>query len=1405
MRLFANVKTCFERPRWLVALATGVLTLGTVHSVSSAEIDLAQMPLFLAEPVRPIVMLNMSNDHQLYFKAYDDYSDLDGDGLVDTTYKNSYDYYGYFDSEKCYKHDGAMFKVSSSASNHKCSGEWSGNFLNWATMTRIDSVRKILYGGKRAKNGDSASQTVLERAFLPQDAHSFAKYYNGTDMADYTPYSWGGAGINDGITMCNTTLPSVRSQQSQNVTDPPVVHVKKGNYSLWASNERWQCVVGKAPHNSSTVSNGNDSTKSGINAHSSNPDTVDATLIVRVEVCANGISATNNEKCEVYGADGNGLKPAGLLQKYGQDDSIWFGLMTGSYLKSKSGGVLRKNVSSMADEIDEDGTFKTPTDSIIGTLDKLRIARYASSDGRYNSSDNCAWGKGSFNNGQCTNWGNPQSEIYLESLRYLARDVTTPAFAVNDSTIISGLNTATWEAPIGEDNYCAPTAILQFNASTSSYDGDELGKFSDVQNGAGTLDSITNTVGAAELSASSYFVGETAGDDNQLCTAKSVGSLSDVRGTCPDAPRLEGSYAIAGLAYHARINGVSANQETIQTFGVALAPAVPSVSIPATADSVVTILPACRNDEMDGNCAIVDFKVVKQDHSSGTKTGTLYVNWEDSEQGGDFDQDMWGIIEYEVNSTTVKITTDVIAQSTPNVMGFGYVIAGTNMDGFHVHSGINNFDYTNDIDGALDCVDCQTGNGATTQEFSVASSGASPLPQPLYFASKWGGFDPDELGDDGNPRTTPPAGAEAPTYFYATDPRELEASLEDALETFAEGAGAASAVATNSTRLGTDSVAYQATFNTSSWSGDLIAAPLNDVGLGATNWSAANMLAAAGSREIWTHNGSTAVEFKWGGTPGLSDEQKDILNAHDDRGEDRVSWTRGNEVTGFNERESHQRLGDIVNSNPQLASTDNYGYGRTAAVGASSYNAFASGKTAKTVFVGSNDGMLHAFDATTGAERFAYIPAGVYEQLVTRTHPNYGSSFMPHQFSVDGQVFIGDAYFDGQWRTILVGALGAGGKGIFGLDITSDIGTDSISFSADNVLFDYTVSNDSSSKMGNVMGAPVIAPMPDGSWAILMGNGYNSTGEEARLVIIPLDGDFVPEYIATGKTGSNALSEPSLSVGAGFLPNFAYAGDRQGNMYKFDLKNKNLEYLLFEATDSSNGENAQPITSAPVLGVNPFRKFSDGSDGVMVYFGTGSYVTRGDLSNTSEQSFYGIADTGETVTRDQLFQKRILQADGATTRNVDEGAVDETEDEFPWDESAGWYMDFDTVTGERVVDKPILLYDRVIFPTVVPTDSPCDYGGKSWIMALIGVGQLYTSYSPFSEGESDTDPVEGVESDTLTKLSPPNDAGPKEPGVPVPCDGGTFIIQQNSDGSVEFICTGEPDVIRGRQSWRQIQ
>lgn len=1413
-----------------IGFLVGFLSVAITHSVNAAP---SQDPLFLSNPVVPIMMLNMSKDHQLYYKIYDDFSDLDGGG-EDTTYKNSYDYYGYFDSEKCYTYSTAnnRFVPSRAVDNTGyCnytggSSEWSGNFLNWSSMTRIDSIRKILYGGLRST--DTATETILERAFLPHDAHSFAKFYNGDDLGQLTPFGDATAvpvgllGVKEtGITICNTTAGG--TALSQNVTAAPLLRVAKGNYTFWASNERWQCrwnsEVSAANSNNSTVTGVFAYDNSPINGNKLGTGSADGEYHVRVEVCKAGLE---EENCYLY-PSGN-KKPQGLLQKYGEirDGSavakINFGLLTGTYSKNKSGGILRKTIGDMTSEINAttDGTFKN-ADGAIKTLNALRPYGYRYSDGTYfggTGSDSCSWGLGSFTNGSCSNWGNPQAEIFLESLRYLAGKGSNAAFiesntSKNDASRISGLTEASWAtAPVTSANFCAPLNVLQFNASTTSYDGDDLTSASDIMGTGVTVDEWTNKIADAnhENLTGDFFIGSNGTTNDELCTKKSISNLSAVRGTCPDAPRLQGSYQIAGLAYYARTNDLIPNSvkgtQSVRTYGVALSPALPKVTIdvPNGAGKKVTILPACRNKSIspESNCAIVDFKILAQ--SADKTTGTLYVNWEDSEQGGDYDQDMWGVIKYAVTATKVVVSTDVVAQSTPNVMGFGYVISGTTNDGFHVHSGINGY-------SAYECSNCTSGNAENLRTYDVGSDGASLLESPLYYAAKWGGYSDAFVDEVKLAKGTAYTNADLltaikngtpETYYFATDPRQLEESLEDAFRDVAKAIGSASAVATNSTRLSEGSYVFQAQFNSENWSGELNVFEFDaDGNLPVTpNFSTedANSMPRSGSgRTVYTIDANGGLgTFNW---TSLTTAQKDLLKLTGDVGytqaEKRADWLLGNDTyetatDGLRNRgtgASRVILGDIVNSSPAYVGAWDFRYNRLP-VGGSSYSEFVKLKKAKMprIFVGANDGAVHAFQAPiTGAaqftELFAYIPGIAFPKLAATAEADYGSKDNPHQFIVDGPITVGDVFIDGNWRTIIVGTLGAGGRGVYALDVTDP---------TPKVLWELSAAD--YPQLGYVMGKPLIVPMKNDRWAVVFGNG-SSSGSTSSLFVVDIEAPKNTSYTKILDVGvGTGLSAPAL------LPNVigqveaAYAGDLSGNLWRFDLKGSGagswkMDYLLFEAKDR-NG-NVQAITAAPTLGLNALKDNS-----VMVYVGTGKYFDAGDntASAVPEHSFYAIADIEDTVSRSSLFKKELNTSYGApNSRNVkqDVALPPESPD---WTVHNGWYLDFNDTAGERVTTKTLLLQDWLIFPTLIPSGLACEFGGRSWLMAVKAVGDRSNGKSP---------PI----SNMLNEFLILGDVGFGQLGAA----GKGAIVGSGTDATLLNIEAEYEAASEGRQSWRQVQ
>ncbi|WP_081960652.1 PA14 domain-containing protein [Nitrincola sp. A-D6] len=186
-----------------------ILTCLILSSYTLANVDISPVPLSVrGEAVPPLNMIVMGRDHTLYYEAYNDASDLNGDGELNIGYEpDKVDYYGYFDSDLCYSYASNQFKASADANNKMCSSGWSGDFLNYITTARIDALRKVLYGGNRVTDTDA--KTVLERSYIPQDAHSWGKEYrsiehDGYDIRNYTPLSLPSSGTRH--LFANTTL-----------------------------------------------------------------------------------------------------------------------------------------------------------------------------------------------------------------------------------------------------------------------------------------------------------------------------------------------------------------------------------------------------------------------------------------------------------------------------------------------------------------------------------------------------------------------------------------------------------------------------------------------------------------------------------------------------------------------------------------------------------------------------------------------------------------------------------------------------------------------------------------------------------------------------------------------------------------------------------------------------------------------------------------------------------------------------------------------------------------------------------------------------------------------------------------------------------------------------------------------
>jgi hypothetical protein len=600
---------------------------------------------------------------------------------------------------------------------------------------------------------------------------------------------------------------------------------------------------------------------------------------------------------------------------------------------------------------------------------------------------------------------------------------------------------------------------------------------------------------------------------------------------------------------------------------------------------------------------------------------------------------------------------------------------------------------------------------------------------------------------------------------------ELAQVLKETIDSAANIQTTSAAVAFNSQNLSKDTALFKVEFNPADWSGSLQAFKVdeNDGTIASSaEWDAALKLNTNSGRFILSHDGTNGIVANWTNlsniptqTAGNLPLQKPDLdfdsatNAADGKGQDRLNYILGdrskenNEATGYRKRSTV--LGDIVNSAPVYVGQSSVSWPDEAPFGATnkrhaSFKDSLSKTRTPVIYAGANDGMLHGFNATTGEtnsgqEVLAYIPSQVfndarYQGLHALTNKSY-----QHRYYVDLTPTVSDTYIKNgtskDWRTVLIGGLRAGGKGYFALDITKP--SDFKNANKEKiVLWELNEHNDpyGSGDLGYSYSHPVVSMMNNGKWAVIFGNGYNSTNGQAILYIAYLE-EGINGWLAadikrleTGvgiSTNQNGLSSPTVvDLNGDSVADRIYAGDLRGNLWAFDVsatndsqwrvayKNSSTPKPLFKAKKSNLN---QPITAKPLVVRNSATPDGAGAN-VLVLFGTGQYLTAADVGNQAPQSFYGVWDHGNKVLRRDKLSARTLSIDSTTgARKVTGSAMD-------WTTSQGWYIDLSlgntasNTSAERSILKPLVREDAVYFNTTIPTASYCSAGGSGWIMSV---------------------------------------------------------------------------------------
>jgi type IV pilus assembly protein PilY1 len=698
-------------------------------------------------------------------------------------------------------------------------------------------------------------------------------------------------------------------------------------------------------------------------------------------------------------------------------------------------------------------------------------------------------------------------------------------------------------------------------------------------------------------------------------------------------------------------------------------------------------------------------------------------------------------------------------------------------------------------------------------------------------------------------------------FLSAKDPQALIDSLTQYIADIQARTGTAAAVSFNSTNLNTGTRIYQATFDSSGWSGDLLAKnifvdPLSGVAsISGIAWQASTDIdgRTPASRQIITYDSGTGsgVGFNWSalnaaqqtdlrtnGSGGTDIEAAGMarldyirgVRGCEKSGSSACSYTDSNSQT-FNSRSFRDRtsaLGDIVHSSPAYVGPPSLAYPDSIEPTAP-YSAFAISNSSRPgmTYVGANDGMLHAFD-DNGVEVFGYIPGALFS-----TAPGAGLHYLTdqnftHRYYVDQSPTVQDAYVTvggtTGWHTVLVGALRGGGKSVYAIDVTNPSAL--TTSAASKVMWEFTDKD-----MGYTFSDIQIGKMNNGKWAAVFGNGYNNdpSGDgHAKLYVLYLDGSNAasPVIIDTGvgildpmtkscastSSDCNGLSTPRLADlnGDGTIDRI-YAGDVQGNMWAFDVTDPSntANWLsayganpLFRACSAypCTSSNRQPITGQPDIVQHPSKTAYATRPNLLVYFGTGQYLTQADIGNAQLQTFYGVWDSATgNLDRSSLQPQTISTTYNdpvlGSVRTVSSNIVNYSTSE------KGWLIDL-PVTGERSVTNPVAFGSVVFFNTLIPNTSSsnmCDVGGSGWLMAV----DLLTGGEPaFIPIDVNNDGV----FDASDKLQGISVVGTESTGVPAES---RFISEKrvtaDSTGAINIdnIQSGPPQV-PSRMSWSEL-
>jgi len=1420
------------------AAAVTFLAIGQTTPPSIPTIALSSDPLYTPSAVdKPVLALALSVEYPTVGAQY---VDPDNNGTSDDpTYSPTIEYLGYYDAESCYTYDNAgtgapsgqtsdykrfvrRGKAIALATPNTTNPTWttrmcwdgaksytkddgtfstttndafSGNFLNWASSSAIDMLRLALTGGDRVIDTDSL--TVLQRAVIPNG--NPISMGNSTNFPAKRLYA---NGTSRAIVSTSFASPSYASGVAYFGAIPKSMVTDAGGVDIYVANTLNRIYFG-------TSKTGNNTSGFGSYTLGGSATTAMSSIVFQTVALPAGAvdCAGENQTCAFTGVK-----------------EVWYG--------ANNAGTNKWNVASSSDGIScSNGTFGDPYPGIVKrcyhvpsawtppTTTNLNnngyfFARVQVCDrdsSTYTLKDTRYWGLCSKYQ-QASNNTNPiykptgTVQKYADQLRLAAFGyVMDPTASYNSGGRYGGVlrapakyvGTRTFDASGFENTPSGGNTKQEWDPVTGIfYPNPDANSTVQTADGRGIyLSGVTNYLNQ---------FGRTGSIAGRYKTYDPIGelhyeSLRYLQGLQPSAA------AWSGLT-------------TDMYDGYPLS-------------TTWTDPYAGRSTTSDYSCLKSNIVVIGDINThDGNRLPTASV------AGNIPDINAWRTVvkNFEKNVTSTYVDGQGVTRSTANPNGANNSVPSANATSQIMGSAY--WARTHDIRPATwsdEPTKQMPGLRVKTFVFDVNEYGGSNnantrrTSNQLFMAAKYGGFETDpantaknEYNTRGNPFVSEADGTnnnyvwadkdtrtsrvgEANTYFLQSDARGVLTAFDDIFARASTTARSISGTAIQSKNLTQGDTVYQGQFDTSDWVGDLIATPLNvsatnDVTIGATyKWTAATQLKAlispATSRNIYVGNrGATAnpvaAPFLWAtpaGTAGIEDSLRTDLDkpgptlSADGYAQKRLNFLRGDPLDeGTLFRRRRFILGDVVNSGVA------YSGAPTASIQGGTYASFYNTYKTRTaaVFVGANDGMMHAFNAETGNELFAYIPSWLGPKLSALSRTDYANN---HQSYLDGtptvnEALVGTSGTAADWKTVLVSGTGAGGRGVFALDVT-----DPTAFSAGNAMWEFTQLDDPD--MGFVVGKPQILKMrtsAPGSTAAykyfaVVASGVNNyaddgagnfstTGKPALFLL-----DLAKSTGATWQLGTNyykisfpfdstlAVTKPTgmlnfrIAVGNSREVTQIYAGDLHGNLWKLDFSlygasdwninklsyfNKGTialpqPYPMYIAKDASG--NVQPISAAPSLVAGT------SADTTYVVFGTGKYLEVSDKSNTAVQSVYMVYDNGSSsadsspIGSSAISSRARLQAGTASASGTTIPAF--TLGRASTDTAvirSGWYFDLPLSKERQIYDGvPLGGSNIVSFNSLVPGASTASgnctasggFGRTYNVDALSGVGTVNDS------------------------------------------------------------------------------